>query len=303
MTINKSQGQTLKSVGLDLSRSAFGHGMVYVGCSRVSKSCNLSIFSEKIGMTKNIVYKEVLDKVIEDTEDILVHEDPEYRYEHCNLGELDEVEEERLQNLIENEKLIVGRRKVQRKSLILTNKKISSLSGCSAVLPDNPHYNTLCKLADEYNLIPVNVAGDGNCFFHAVSAALRYIEFDIPLGDVLKMKVIDFLSLTESRYNYSDAVEISDESLNLFRGDYERAKDYEYDAFLERLRFDPHEFADNVAVQATVDMLHITIKVFDSANPKNPMVIQPRDGFSQTSITLGNKNQEHYVAMLPIMFT
>ena len=109
--------------------------------------------------------------------------------------------------------------------------------------------------------------------------------------------------LTESRYNYSDAVEISDESLNSFRGDYERAKNYEYDAFLERLRFDPNEFADNVAVQATVDMLHITIKVFDSANPRHPMVIQPRDGFSQTSITLGNKNQEHYVAMLPIMFT
>ena len=192
---------------------------------------------------------------------------------------------------------------MQRKSLMLTNKKISSLSGCSPVLPDNPQYNTLRKLADEYNLIPVNVAGDGNCFFHAVSAALRYIDFDVPLGDELKMEIIDFLSLAESRDNYSDAVEISDDSLNLFNGDYDKAKHYEYDAFLERLRFDPNEFADNVAVQATVDMLHITIKVFDSANPRHPMVIQPRDDFSQTSITLGNKNQEHYIAMLPIIFT
>ena len=35
MTINKSQGQTLKIAGLDLSSPCFSYGQIYVGCSRV----------------------------------------------------------------------------------------------------------------------------------------------------------------------------------------------------------------------------------------------------------------------------
>src|SRR5688572_8175637 len=36
MTINKSQGQTIDFVGLDLEEPVFAHGMTYVGFSRVS---------------------------------------------------------------------------------------------------------------------------------------------------------------------------------------------------------------------------------------------------------------------------
>ena len=34
MTINKSQGQSFKVVGLDLDTECFAHGQLYVGCSR-----------------------------------------------------------------------------------------------------------------------------------------------------------------------------------------------------------------------------------------------------------------------------
>ena len=61
MTINKSQGQALKVVGLDLSTSCFSHGQLYVGCSRVTNGDNLYILSEG-GRTKNVVYKEALRK-------------------------------------------------------------------------------------------------------------------------------------------------------------------------------------------------------------------------------------------------
>ena len=61
MTIKKSQGQTLKVVGLDLSTSCFSHGQLYVGCSRVINGDNLYILSEG-GRTKNVVYKEALRK-------------------------------------------------------------------------------------------------------------------------------------------------------------------------------------------------------------------------------------------------
>ena len=59
MTINKSQGQTLKVVGLDLTDPVFSHGQIYVGCTRVGHQDNLFILSPD-GKTKNVVYNEAL---------------------------------------------------------------------------------------------------------------------------------------------------------------------------------------------------------------------------------------------------
>lgn len=55
MTINKSQGQTLKVVGLNLIKSCFSHGQLYVGCSRVGNPDALFIYTRD-GKSKNIVY-------------------------------------------------------------------------------------------------------------------------------------------------------------------------------------------------------------------------------------------------------
>ena len=41
MTINKSQGQTVKQVGLDLRRPVFTHGQFYVAVSRVTSRANI----------------------------------------------------------------------------------------------------------------------------------------------------------------------------------------------------------------------------------------------------------------------
>ncbi|RYE13994.1 MAG: hypothetical protein EOP45_20325, partial [Sphingobacteriaceae bacterium] len=45
MTINKAQGQTLKVVGLNLTKSCFSHGQLYVGCSRVGTPKALFIYT------------------------------------------------------------------------------------------------------------------------------------------------------------------------------------------------------------------------------------------------------------------
>ena len=60
-TINKSQGQTLKQVGIWLRKPIFGHGQFYVACSRVSNPAALKIAIEQppekeVAKTKNVVF-------------------------------------------------------------------------------------------------------------------------------------------------------------------------------------------------------------------------------------------------------
>ena len=68
MTINKSQGQTLSTVGVWLSDSCFGHDQLYVAVSRVgSPDCiKLAIRRNEDNpenATSNIVFKEVFNKM------------------------------------------------------------------------------------------------------------------------------------------------------------------------------------------------------------------------------------------------
>ncbi len=65
MTINKAQGQTLEHVGLQLSKSVFSHGQLYVAFSRATCPTRVKVLlpdsedgQEKL--TKNVVYDEVL---------------------------------------------------------------------------------------------------------------------------------------------------------------------------------------------------------------------------------------------------
>src|SRR6266478_1003982 len=63
MTINKSQGQSVEHVGLDLRSSVFTHGQFYVGISRVTSVERIkAIWNEdqREAKTYNIVYPEVL---------------------------------------------------------------------------------------------------------------------------------------------------------------------------------------------------------------------------------------------------
>jgi DNA helicase Pif1-like protein len=62
MTINKSQGQSIQHVGLDLRASVFTHGQFYVEVFRVTSVTNIkAIWSEekRQAKTHNIVYPEV----------------------------------------------------------------------------------------------------------------------------------------------------------------------------------------------------------------------------------------------------
>ncbi|KAF9045955.1 hypothetical protein BDZ89DRAFT_942473 [Hymenopellis radicata] len=65
MTINKSQGQSVQHIGLDLRTPVFSHGQLYVALSRCTSAGRIKVlFPENQEAdnlrTNNIVYPEVL---------------------------------------------------------------------------------------------------------------------------------------------------------------------------------------------------------------------------------------------------
>lgn len=68
MTINKSQGESLKKIGVYLPEPIFGHGQLYVALSRATSLDGLKMviaqqLNQPANTTKNIVYKAFLNKI------------------------------------------------------------------------------------------------------------------------------------------------------------------------------------------------------------------------------------------------
>ena len=61
MTVHKAQGQTFKTVGLDLMSPCFSHGQLYVAMSRTGNPKEMFSLFQNAKSTRNIVYSEVLE--------------------------------------------------------------------------------------------------------------------------------------------------------------------------------------------------------------------------------------------------
>lgn len=63
MTVNKSQGQSLDLVDIDLKISSFSHGQLYVALFKVANIFKLALLlktDEEEEKTENVVFPEVL---------------------------------------------------------------------------------------------------------------------------------------------------------------------------------------------------------------------------------------------------
>jgi hypothetical protein len=101
MTINKSQGQTIDFVGLDLSEDTFAHGMTYVAFSRARAWNCIRVKGnpDKGNKVKNVVWKEALMKSEEnegdndeEIDEIFEAGGYEIEEDELDIGEIEEVE-------------------------------------------------------------------------------------------------------------------------------------------------------------------------------------------------------------------
>ncbi|KNZ81938.1 hypothetical protein J132_09976 [Termitomyces sp. J132] len=64
MTINKSQGQSVKHIALDLQSGVFAHGQLYFAVSQCTSGDCIKVILDPENTsrkTANIVYQEILD--------------------------------------------------------------------------------------------------------------------------------------------------------------------------------------------------------------------------------------------------
>lgn len=60
ITINKSQGQSFSTTGVDLRNEVFSHGQLYVAMSRARNPSKLYVLIEEDRKTRNIVYQRII---------------------------------------------------------------------------------------------------------------------------------------------------------------------------------------------------------------------------------------------------
>ncbi|CAF0883254.1 unnamed protein product [Brachionus calyciflorus] len=174
ITINKSQGQTLKFVGIYLNEPCFTHGQLYVALSRVTNVKNIKIACEN-GMTRNVVYKEFTGKRLEkyyksndgknDYDELidligLVKEEDLFQKNNILYLTVTVYLQEDFEILNRNQNVIIINRKGEEilKLTVVNNEQIIfvAIKNVSVSIQLNKYVEQVKKCLDTYNLKEIN---------------------------------------------------------------------------------------------------------------------------------------------------
>ncbi|XP_066269843.1 uncharacterized protein [Branchiostoma lanceolatum] len=156
-------------------------------------------------------------------------------------------------------------------------------------------YMVLRHLARKRNLKIINVAGDGDCFFHAVSVSLPAAGVQTIPGPEIRTQLIQYLETAEAEELFSGFPDLTNAQVATTCDTLREQQHQQYLSYISDLR--NGKWADNVAVQAVANMFNINIKVVNTITPDWLVNIQPLEQTSQNTITLGQIGEHHYVAM------
>ena len=146
-------------------------------------------------------------------------------------------------------------------------------------------YNQLELYAIQYGFSIEDVAGNGDCFFHAMykqmrSAGLIQESLEPNGGAELRRKLVYYLVTTNDNGG--------------FREEYEDFFSRSFERFINELM--DREWADHFAIRAFAHMWNISIKILDNMGCWTK--ITPRNGVGRgREISIGYIIDEHYVAL------
>ena len=155
------------------------------------------------------------------------------------------------------------------------NPLITKMS--SSQTETNPHRrwnNMLWRRMQDYDLQPLSIDADGNCFFHAVS---HQIYGTTKYHEKVRRQAVEHI-----RDNIGDY-------MKFIEGDEDIIE------YLDRMQR-PGEWATNAAIQATADALQVDILIIPSHENHVESPIVPITGYSTQTLFLGHISDTHYVS-------
>ena len=162
-------------------------------------------------------------------------------------------------------------------------------------IPIGHDYQGIVCLARRNGFGVHNVPGDGNCFFHAVSASLSSAGVQPVGGLELRERLIHHLQTTNDKNEYMGFLQAPANFQALLPASPTKQQSQLYESYIRALI--NGEWADNLAVQALADMLNINICVINTISPDWIHHIQPRHGSSDNTVFVGLIGEQHYVAL------
>ena len=225
MTANRSQGQSMKKVGIYLPTPFFSHGQLYVACSRVTSPDGLKICVGDSGdgsSTENTVFKDILNKRLDKQQTPMSVYAPQLR--NLPNRRVDRHDNPWQPLIVIDAPAQFNRSRKNNPSVLRDNILQSNRHPSTSNVYNNRQVGKTPYMlqADHYAISNgiehrslVETKSDGNCFFHAAIDQLMDPEIRDSISDRAKNIAHDHVSIRLAFADYlSNDVELNHNSIH-----------------------------------------------------------------------------------------